>query len=454
MPLQSIHVTDHAGRSEVQFIHPLGELLPKPTFIVPDFEMDIRLRLDQLAGRKHGETWTPINIDLTKFHVLVGYFAVPEYLSPIPLGDPVMTIARKDIVVDGEVGLYHCRSRCVRRAFLCGFDRYSSTNYDHRKRWVKARLRHLRKSFAIDIATATVMSNHTHLVLRTRPDLAEAWDDREVARRWLWAYPKRKDEHGFACEPEDREIAALCEDEAKVKVYRSRLGSLSWFMAALNEHIARKSNREDDCTGRFWEGRFKCTRLLDEASVLACMAYVDLNPIRAQIAHTPENSEFAGIYDRILARQARKKVLALSKRRKAGDRRTPLSVQQKQRIREQMASRKKDRWMAPMDIRRRDKAVDLGLLPLTRDEYLELVEWTGRQIRSDKRGAIPRELAPILKRMNLDVEGWVELVLGFGSLFWRVAGGIEALVRAAQRAGRRWFKGVRRGLNPLEPTTG
>ncbi len=219
-----------------------------------------------------------------------------------------MPIARKDIVIEGKVGVYHCVSRCVRRAFLCGLDRYSAKNYDHRKRWVKARLRHLRKSFSIDIGTATVMSNHTHLVLRTRPDLSATWDDWEVARRWLWAYPKRRDEHGYACEPESREIAALCRDAAKIEVYRTRLGSLSWYMAALNEHIARKANKEDDCTGRFWEGRFKCTRLLDEASVLACMVYVDLNPLRARIADCPEHSEFAGIYDRIVARQAREKL--------------------------------------------------------------------------------------------------------------------------------------------------
>ncbi|MGL4220213.1 MAG: transposase, partial [Shewanella sp.] len=195
---------------------------------------------------------------------------------------------------------YHCCSRVVRRAFLCGDDAYSGKNYDHRRGWVESLLFELEAVFAIDIAAFAVMSNHLHVVLRVDIDSANRWTDREVLEQWHRLFKGDELTQKFAKGElvEAHEVSRL---KHSIAIYRSRLCDISWFMRCLNEPIARQANQEDNCTGRFWEGRFKSQALLDEAAVLACMTYVDLNPIRAQLADTPEQSDHTSIQLRIRA---------------------------------------------------------------------------------------------------------------------------------------------------------
>src|SRR5690606_23297482 len=151
--------------------------------------------------------------------------------------------------------------------------------------------------------------------------------------------------------------------------WRRRLHDVSWFMRCLNEHLARRANAEDNCTGRFWEGRFKSQALLDEAGLLTAMAYVDLNPIRAGIAETPEKSEFTSIYERIrlLKRADRRSRSATPK----------VSLLHFKDVAEEGAPS----------------------IPFSMIDYAALVDWTGRVRREDKRGAIDNSLPPILKRL-------------------------------------------------------
>jgi hypothetical protein len=125
-----------------------------------------------------------------------------------------------------------------------------------------------------------------------------AWTDNEIVRRWHLLHKGTLLTQMFARGDTLSQGQKLTLDDTIIE-YRKRLHDISWLMRNLNEYIAREANKEDDCTGSFWEGRFKSQALLDEAALLACMAYVDLNPIRAKIANTPETSKHTSIQKRL-----------------------------------------------------------------------------------------------------------------------------------------------------------
>ena len=188
-------------------------------------------------------------------------------------------------------------------------------------------------------------------------------------------------------------MAAIQADPERVALLRRRLASLSWLMGSLCEPIARRANREDRCTGRFWEGRFKSQAIVDEAALLACSIYVDLNPIRACVAETPETSEFTAAFERIAARREASPVVADS-----------ALVEENVVATEPPPAPARNAWLSPVpdaDVPREAKkpspkaaghrASDRGFLPLTLDEYLQLLDWTGRAVRADKRGAVPAD---------------------------------------------------------------
>lgn len=151
----------------------------------------------------------------------------------------------------------------------------------------------LAELFTVKIYSYAVMSNHYHIGLDYRPRDKHELDDAEVARRWLTLYPPG--DTGIL----DAQVAALAANTERIAVLRDRLGDLSWYMRCLNEPIARRANREDDCTGRFWDGRFASKGLPDERALRACMAYQDLNPIRAGMTERVDAPQYTSLQRRL-----------------------------------------------------------------------------------------------------------------------------------------------------------
>lgn len=285
---------------------------------------------------------------------------------------------RKSQVSIEATPYYHCISRCVRRAFLCGMDQLTGRCFEHRRGWIETRLLALGQIFAVDIVAYAVMSNHIHLVVRLNKSSADQWSSVEVIERWHRIFSgtalSKRALRGEALSVFEQTILDLM-----VATWRKRLCDLSWFMRCLNEPIARQANIEDGATGRFWEGRFKSQALLDEAALAACMAYVDLNPVRAKIADTPETSDYTSVQQRI---QCLKKAIGEN---------SPLQPSQ----------------LLPFVGNPRDPMPD-GL-PFKLEDYLELVDWSGRIIRKGKRGAIAANTPAILKRLGIGLENWERL---------------------------------------------
>ncbi|MBN2319961.1 MAG: transposase [Acidobacteria bacterium] len=332
-----------------------------------------------------------------------------------------MGLPRSEYVQEDKVGVYHCTTRCVRRAFLAGFDSHTGRDFSHRKQWIEDRLQFLVSIFSVEVTTFSVMSNHYHVTLRIRPDIVETWSDREIASRWLTLCPKRYRSKKKPIEPIEEQVRNLALCTERIAELRKRLGSLSWFMRCLNEFIARAANKEDRVKGRFWESRFKCLALLDFAAIAGGMVYVDLNPIRAGIAQTPEDSDFTGIQQRI----------RIWKQKTSSTNRESLSSS----------------WLCPIS----SKDDSLSILPMSEEEYFILVDKSGRLLRSDKRGVIDADLAPILERIGAKPDAWSETISCFEDKFHLAAGLLDNLRKFADQLGKRWFAGLSASRRVFEP---
>ena len=285
---------------------------------------------------------------------------------------------------------YHCVSRCVRRAFLCGEDNHTGQSFEHRRGWVEDRILTLANVFAIDVCAFAILHNHSHLVLYVDENTAKSWTVEEVLHRWHQLFKGTLFTQQFMKGQKLSTVIINCVKET-AEIYRQRLMDISWFMRALNEPIARQANFEDNCTGRFWEGRFKVQALLDEAALAACLAYVDLNPIRANIAETPETSAHTSVLLRAESAKEGKQPLEL----------LPFVGNPRQNM--------------PKG------------LPFDNEDYLQLVDLTGRCIRQDKRGFIDDALPCSLTRLNITPDNWLKLTTQFEHFFKGAVGSPDAI---------------------------
>ncbi len=283
-----------------------------------------------------------------------------------------MATARKQLISIDATPYYHCVSRCVRQSLLCGNDPTNNKSYEHRREWVEHKIQSLTSIYCIDVCAYSVMSNHYHLVLHINRDKALGLSLNDVIERWSYGHKLPVLIQRWLT----KELKSQAEKDKCLEIieeWRKRLWSLSWFMKELNYDIACKANQEDECSGHFWESRFKSQALLDEKALAAAMAYVDLNPVRAGIAKTPEQSDFTSIKARLKALNDNLETAPC---------------------------------LHPFIGNPTNKLMD-GI-PFRLIDYIELVDWTARQFREDK-ASMASSFPPVLERLNFNQKSWLEI---------------------------------------------
>ena len=316
-----------------------------------------------------------------------------------------MATRRSDLVNLSETPFYHCVTRCVRQCYLCGYDKNTGQSFEHRRGWVEKRTLFLSSVYAIDLCAYAVMSNHVHVVLRVDEKSANSLSVREVLIRWHKLHKGTLLTKSYLA-GEALSEAELLSVKRTAAVYRKRLFSISWFMRDLNEYIARAANAEDECKGRFWEGRFKSQALLDEKALLSCMVYVDLNPIRASLASTPEDSEYTSIKRRIECKLTRKTSTGI------------------------------------LPFKSDTACSNQYCLNLTFTEYATLLTQTGKAVRDDKAGFIDGEYQASLNQIALSSSQWLKASLEFEQHFSIAVGSVNRIKKFQHTTGRRRLKGV------------
>ena len=233
-----------------------------------------------------------------------------------------------------------------------------------------------------------------HIVLKVNS--TKEWNATQVLMTWcsMYSLPVLCDRYLKGKIDTEAELRRVKEYVAE---YRARLASVSWYMKAINEYVARMANDEDKCTGHFWESRFKSQALLDERALLTCMAYVDLNPIRAAMTKDLRGSDFTSIKERI---------------------------------------ENNNTWLSGF-------GKDGNDLPFYLSNYISLVDETGRCLRGDKRGFISEKIVKAIDEIGINPDSWLDELKGFKSVGFSAVGTVEQLKEYSKITKRKWTLGIK-----------
>lgn len=396
-----------------------------------------------------------------------------------------MAKRRSDIFHPSKQAIGHVMNRCVRKLFLLEKDAHSKKENRIRRRRFEKELKRASRGFGIDLLSYAIMDNHFHMILRTRPDVVQAWSDEQIVRQWHKVCPVFKKSNGNTIHhPTQADVADfVARNPAQVDKWRTRLSNISWYMKLISERIAKWCNARDGQKGAFWEGRFKAVLLLDERALLACSMYVDLNRIEAQLAASIYDSDFTSIQRRVQAEAVRltmRRMMDESFQDDPSIATTPVIDPNASYIPEATNSpeavtgvaaattqaakaasanaangsadaatanaadparerRYADSHMAPLEIDEKHdptgphlsctshRCSDKGYLPISLKKYIELLTWSVEQIHKRKQRQPLADSPSELAELQMEPEVWCELTTKFTDLFYAVAGSPESI---------------------------
>ena len=332
-----------------------------------------------------------------------------------------MTRPRYQQILPRVTPYYHVMGRCTQGLSLMGErNPITGENTADRKGWIETHLEHVARAFCIDVCKYALMDNHYHLLLHINMRKAKKLPMAEVIYRWHMMFEGDDLSHRYIKKEkltgkERRQLERL------VKKWRKRLWNISWFMRCFNQYVSYRCNSESGNKGTFWQSRYKIKGLFSYAAILACCIYIDLNPVRAGLALTPETSDYTSFKKRLDALHL------------------PGSVSAD--------------WLYPF---RKDSThaqkQQKDCLPFTMKEYMELLDETGRVARPDKPGKIAKHLPPILERLQFSQEQWLEVITHYDNHFKRFIAPASMMKKLAIELKQKWLQGTE-ACNRLLPDT-